>query len=249
MLVRRGKGGRRREVGIDAWGWENLRPWLTERLELPAGPLFCMINGPTQGQPWSAAAVRTEFRRHAAQAGVRRRFAPHQGATGPTGPDLPCMSYTSSGIDSQPTIQFSGCNVQIVNGMGKTASTNGAGNLVLGYDEAARTQSGSHNLILGEDQEYTSYGAIVAGYGNTATGVWASIPGGYLNTASGEFATVSGGQGNAASGAVAWSAAAAATKPKASERRSAAARTTRRVASLRRSAAVSRTPPAGSWRG
>ena len=43
----------------------------------------------------------------------------------------------------------------------------------------------------------------MAGYGNTATGVWASIPGGYLNTASGEFATVSGGQGNAASGAVA----------------------------------------------
>ena len=48
VLVRRGKGGRRREVGIDAWGWENLRPWLTERLELPAGPLFCMINGPNR---------------------------------------------------------------------------------------------------------------------------------------------------------------------------------------------------------
>jgi len=78
VLVRRGKGGRRREVGMDAWGWENLRPWLAERLELPAGPLFCVINGPTRGRPWSAAGVRTEFRRHAAQAGVRRRFAPHQ---------------------------------------------------------------------------------------------------------------------------------------------------------------------------
>jgi len=33
---------------------------------------------PTRGRPWSAAAVRTEFRRHAAEAGVRRRFAPHQ---------------------------------------------------------------------------------------------------------------------------------------------------------------------------
>src|SRR5947209_9259432 len=51
VLVRRGKGGRRREVGMDAWGWENLRPWLAERLELPAGPLFCVIDGPT---PWSA---------------------------------------------------------------------------------------------------------------------------------------------------------------------------------------------------
>jgi Phage integrase family len=78
VLVRRGKGGRRREVGMDAWGWENLRPWLEERVELPAGPLFCVINGPTRGRPWSAAAVRTEFRRHAVQAGVRRRFAPHQ---------------------------------------------------------------------------------------------------------------------------------------------------------------------------
>ena len=26
VLVRRGKGGRRREAGIDEWGWENLRP-------------------------------------------------------------------------------------------------------------------------------------------------------------------------------------------------------------------------------
>src|SRR6266567_347745 len=76
VLVRRGKGGHRREVGMDGWGWENLRPWLSERLELPAGPLFCVIDGPTRGRPWSAAAVRTEFRRHAAEAGVRRRFAP-----------------------------------------------------------------------------------------------------------------------------------------------------------------------------
>src|SRR5271165_4308108 len=28
VLVRHGKGGRRREVGLDRWGWENLRPWL-----------------------------------------------------------------------------------------------------------------------------------------------------------------------------------------------------------------------------
>ena len=76
VLVRRGKGGRRREVGLDPWGWENLKAWLSARLELPAGPL--VIDGPTRGRPWSAAAVRTEFRRHASGAGVRRRFAPHQ---------------------------------------------------------------------------------------------------------------------------------------------------------------------------
>jgi integrase len=39
LLVRRGKGGRRREVGMDAWGWEELQPWLDTRRKLPIGPL------------------------------------------------------------------------------------------------------------------------------------------------------------------------------------------------------------------
>jgi hypothetical protein len=55
LLVRNGKGGRRREIGMDAWGWEQLRPWLAARLELPVGPLFCVIDGPTRGRPWSSA--------------------------------------------------------------------------------------------------------------------------------------------------------------------------------------------------
>jgi integrase len=50
LLVRRGKGGRRREVGMDAWGWEELQPWLELRLEIPIGPLFCVINGPRAGE-------------------------------------------------------------------------------------------------------------------------------------------------------------------------------------------------------
>src|SRR5215216_241319 len=33
LLVRRGKGGRRREVGMDPWGWEQLSPWLAARGE------------------------------------------------------------------------------------------------------------------------------------------------------------------------------------------------------------------------
>jgi len=78
LLVANGKGGRRREIGMDAWGWEQLRPWLAARVELPVGPLFCIIDGPTRGRPWSSAGVRVELRRLAAQAGVRRRFAPHQ---------------------------------------------------------------------------------------------------------------------------------------------------------------------------
>jgi site-specific recombinase XerD len=78
VLVRNGKGGRRREIGMDAWGWEQLWPWLAARVELPIGPVFCVIDGPTRGRPWSSAAVRSELRRLAARAGIRRRFAPHQ---------------------------------------------------------------------------------------------------------------------------------------------------------------------------
>ena len=78
LLVRRGKGGRRREVGMDAWGWEQLQPWLESRRQLPVGPLLCVINGTTRGRHWSPAAARAELRRTAAAAGVRRRFAPHQ---------------------------------------------------------------------------------------------------------------------------------------------------------------------------
>jgi site-specific recombinase XerD len=77
-VVRSGKRGRRREVGMDDWGWEQLRPWLAARTGLPVGPLFCVIEGATRGRAWSAAAVRTEYRRVAGRAGVRRRFAPHQ---------------------------------------------------------------------------------------------------------------------------------------------------------------------------
>ena len=63
---------------MDAWGWDELQPWLDIRCELPVGPLLCVINGATRGRHWSPAAARAELRRTAAAAGVRRRFAPHQ---------------------------------------------------------------------------------------------------------------------------------------------------------------------------
>lgn len=78
LLIRHGKGGRRREVGLDTWGWEELRPWLELRQELPVGALLCVINGTTCGRHWSPAAARAELRRTAAAAGVLRRFAPLQ---------------------------------------------------------------------------------------------------------------------------------------------------------------------------
>ena len=78
ILVRHGKGGRRREVGMDPWGWEQLRAWLELRVGMPVGPLLCVIGGPTRGRPLASDAARANLRRVASKAGVRRRFAPHQ---------------------------------------------------------------------------------------------------------------------------------------------------------------------------
>jgi site-specific recombinase XerD len=79
VLVRHGKFDKRREVGMDAWAWSaGLAPWITDRIDLPVGPLFCVIDGPTRGRAWSASAARAELHKVAHDAGVRRRMAPHQ---------------------------------------------------------------------------------------------------------------------------------------------------------------------------
>ena len=77
ILVRHDKHDRRREVGMDAWAWSAIEPWLAARPELPVGPLLCVIDGPTRGRAWSDSAARVELRHLALKAGVRRRFAPH----------------------------------------------------------------------------------------------------------------------------------------------------------------------------
>ena len=78
VLVRAAKGGKRRMVGMDDWGWEHVARWIEHRVRLPIGPLFCILAGPIRSRGWSATAARGELRRLAAQAGVRRRFAPQQ---------------------------------------------------------------------------------------------------------------------------------------------------------------------------
>jgi site-specific recombinase XerD len=78
VLIRHGKGDKRREVGMDRWAWAHLDPWLETRTTLPAGALFCILRGPTCGQPCSPAGIRCQLRHASQQAGVRRRLAPHQ---------------------------------------------------------------------------------------------------------------------------------------------------------------------------
>jgi hypothetical protein len=63
---------------MDRWAWEHLAPWLSIRASLPVGAVFGVLRGATRERPCSAAAIRVQLRNAAAQAGIRRRFAPHQ---------------------------------------------------------------------------------------------------------------------------------------------------------------------------
>jgi len=78
IVVRRGKGNKRRIVGMDQWAWLHLEPWLTERIDYPIGELFCVVDGPTAGRAISTSSARTDIRRLALRAGIRHRCAPHQ---------------------------------------------------------------------------------------------------------------------------------------------------------------------------
>ncbi|MFZ4508674.1 MAG: hypothetical protein ACOYON_13345, partial [Fimbriimonas sp.] len=127
---------------------------------------------------------------------------------------------------------FRGTNLYVQSGLGSTsgelrdqngfrirsATTNGLGNLVIGYNENQNgfwDRSGSHNLVLGENNGYSSYSGIVVGRRNSITapnasiyggqnsgafGVGSVVFGGSNNTAGGDFAVVAGGDSNAADG-------------------------------------------------
>jgi hypothetical protein len=76
--LRHATGGRRREIGMGAWGWEQLSPWRgpasscrSDRCSASStAPLEAGLVG-RRGPGWSCVGVPP-------QAGVRRRFAPHQ---------------------------------------------------------------------------------------------------------------------------------------------------------------------------
>lgn len=96
---------------------------------------------------------------------------------------------------------LSGANFQVVDGTGATAGpVNGLGNIIIGYNEknGAQLRSGSHNLVVGEEHGYSSFGGIVAGEQNTISARGACVLGGKQNTASAIHASVSGGSANVA---------------------------------------------------
>jgi hypothetical protein len=122
-----------------------------------------------------------------------------------------------------PNIIFSGANIHILSGSGRTddnGNATGLGNLIIGYDEdpfglpnvpgfghppgapplKPGDRGGSHNLVIGSGNRFSALGGFVAGYLNSIRNAATGVSGGSGNVASGFVASVSGGQFNQASG-------------------------------------------------
>lgn len=128
-----------------------------------------------------------------------------------------------------PTVQFRGVNLQVINGIDQTTA-NGLGNLMVGYNlvpegsNVPRTfcsngqhadqptceanggtwsnnqRTGSHNMIVGSHHGYSSTGGVVFGIRNAISRESAVVTGGRSSLARGFGSSVSGGLGNTASG-------------------------------------------------
>jgi len=137
------------------------------------------------------------------------------------------MVYTD--VKGYRKVQFKGVDVQVVNGTGKENTTNGEGNLIVGYNIpsggggpvcsdgqytdqntctnnndtwATNFKSGSHNLVVGDGNSYSQYGGVVFGEQNVINSGYAVVSGGQFNIASGIDSSVSGGTINTASGLI-----------------------------------------------
>jgi hypothetical protein len=111
-------------------------------------------------------------------------------------------------------IFITGANLHIVNGLGQTGCgseeepipdcPNGLGNLIVGYNETREFEetirTGSHNVVVGPEHNFSRFGGLVVGLRNTISGDFATVSGGSGNMASGFAAVVSGGDSNTASG-------------------------------------------------
>jgi hypothetical protein len=112
-------------------------------------------------------------------------------------------------------LQIDGGNLHVVNGLGLTSSTNSYGNIIIGYNgdrrpvqgddeigfsDLSAIRTGSHMLVLGDGNNYTSSGGIIAGTQNTTSARYASVLNGFRNTASFGFSVVTAGIYNEASG-------------------------------------------------
>jgi hypothetical protein len=105
-------------------------------------------------------------------------------------------------------VRITGANLRLLNGLGATETTNGMGNLLVGYPEpradGESRQPGSHNVVVGTQHQFSSFGGLVVGLQNEIRGAFASVSGGRGNTASGMSSSVSGGHNRTAEGEFDW---------------------------------------------
>jgi len=111
---------------------------------------------------------------------------------------LAALEYKLQYITGGPNeVVITGANLRIVNGLGRTSTTNGLGNLIVGYNESREPEpdvrTGSHNVIVGSFHNFSSFGGLAVGIRHEISGPFASVSGGEGNTAGGNFASVSGG--------------------------------------------------------
>ncbi len=128
--------------------------------------------------------------------------------------------------DGYDSAIFSSVNLHVLNGDGNLAPVNGVGNVIIGYNSSTTTfnnfcsdpsynnqvncesngaiwgsnqRLGSHNLIMGGGNSYTSKGSIVTGVANISSRKYASVIGGHFSVASGSYSFVVG-ENNIATG-------------------------------------------------
>ncbi len=82
--------------------------------------------------------------------------------------------YLDDGFGNRvKTIRISKVNVQVVNGLDDTETINGAGNLIVGYNEFGNDngddRTGSHNMVGGSQSSYISFCGLVVGLGYTVS--------------------------------------------------------------------------------
>jgi hypothetical protein len=110
--------------------------------------------------------------------------------------------YMSVDVDAH-SVLLTGANFQVVNGEGASATVNGQGNVIIGYNESDTSTSirgGSHNLVLGRMNQYASFGGLIHGLNNTVLSAEGAVIAGSNNLVSGYRSAVLGGDQNTSSG-------------------------------------------------
>ncbi|MCG6118876.1 MAG: hypothetical protein MEQ07_11905 [Aquimonas sp.] len=110
-------------------------------------------------------------------------------------------AFTASGTD----LFIDGVNLHVRSGSGSTeGAVNGRGNLIIGYNEPSASGSGSvrtgsHNLVMGRLNSYSSFGGIVSGNNNRINASYASVLSGDTNSANTTASVIVSGLSNTTS--------------------------------------------------